>query len=466
MLKENQHIEFKPRFNEDVIETLVAFANAKGGRVLVGVDDEGNPIKNFTTEKENIQQWINEIKTKTQPQLVPDGEIIEFEGKEIVELSIQEYPIKPVSTRGKYYKRVGNSNHLLSVGEVANMHLQTVNSSWDYYPRPNKTLADISLAKVEKAMKIMRKRNDNFEFETPIEFLTKNELLLPNNKITNACFLMFSEGENLYTTIQMGHFQDEITIKDDVTNFDDILTQVDEVMMFVRKHINKELIISDKQVENIQHWQYPLDAIREIVLNMIIHRDYTSASNSIVKVFPDHILFFNPGTLPDTITIEQLRNNQYVSTPRNRQIAKTVKEMGWIEHYGTGIRRVRKMFLDYGLDEPKYESLSGGMAVTVFGLKFENGRVVEEQATVPVTPQVTPQVIELLGIINNEDMDSREILEKLNLSDRKHFRITYLQPAIEQGFVVMKFPQSPNHPKQRYYLTQKGIEFKNKEKKR
>jgi len=107
MIKENQHIEFKSKFNEDVIETLVAFANSKGGRVFVGLDDSGSPVKNFTIAKETVQQWINEIKTKTQPQLIADGEIIEIEGKEIVELSIQEYPIKPVATCGKYYKRIG-----------------------------------------------------------------------------------------------------------------------------------------------------------------------------------------------------------------------------------------------------------------------------------------------------------------------------------------------------------------------
>jgi ATP-dependent DNA helicase RecG len=120
---ESQHIEFKPNFNEDVIETLVAFANTKGGKVLVGVDNEGNPIKNFTIGKENVQKWINEVKTKTQPQIIPDLEIVDYKGQEIVEFSIQEYPIKPVSSRGKYYKRIGNANHLLSVGEVANMHL-------------------------------------------------------------------------------------------------------------------------------------------------------------------------------------------------------------------------------------------------------------------------------------------------------------------------------------------------------
>jgi ATP-dependent DNA helicase RecG len=572
---ESLTVEFKTSFNEDVVETLVAFANAKGGTVYVGVSDKGKP-QGITIGKETIQNWINEIKNKTGPQIIPEAEVLVINNKEIVSFYIQEYPIKPVATRGKYFKRVGNSNHFLSATEVANMHLQTVNSSWDYYPRPNKTLADISLAKVEKAMKIMRKRNDNFEFETPAEFLIKNELLLPDNRISNGCFLMFSEGENLYTTIQMGHFQDEITIKDDVTNFDDILTQVDEVMAFVRKHINKELIITDKQVENIQRWQYPLDAIRKIVLNMIIHRDYTSASNSIVKIFSDHILFFNPGALPDTITIEQLLGNQYISTPRNRQIAKTVKEMGWIEHYGTGVRRVRKMFVDYGLEEPKYEVLSGGLAVTVYGLVFENesiGNVTEslekdvtdsvtdniENVTDSVTANVTDRtkkilhlirennqiaaseiakymkvskrtvlrdieklkqdntlerigkgkesywkinvpeevinedadgvieqvddtigiqvsdtvsdtvsgtvsdtVVKLLTVLSDETLKPSDIREKMRLKHRTFFLNNYIQPALQLGLIEMTIPDKPNSRLQKYRLTEKGIEIKEK----
>jgi ATP-dependent DNA helicase RecG len=97
MPDENQYIEFKPNFNEDVIETLVAFANTKGGKVLVGVDDKGNPIKNFTIGKESIQNWVNEIKTKTQPAIIPDAEIIEYKDNEIIEFAVQEYPIKPVA---------------------------------------------------------------------------------------------------------------------------------------------------------------------------------------------------------------------------------------------------------------------------------------------------------------------------------------------------------------------------------
>jgi ATP-dependent DNA helicase RecG len=247
---ENLTIEFKTSFNEDVVETLVSFANTKGGTIYVGVSDIGKP-HGITVGKETIQNWINEIKNKTYPQIIPDYEILTVEGKMIVAFYIQEYPIKPVATRGKYFKRIGNSNHLLSVTEVANMHLQTVNSSWDYYPRPGKTINDISLEKVQKAMNIIKRRDVNIQFESVNEFLLKNELLFEDEKISNGCFLMFSKEENLYTTVQMGHFASEIVIKDDVVNSDDILTQIEEVMSFVRKHISKELIITDTQIENI-----------------------------------------------------------------------------------------------------------------------------------------------------------------------------------------------------------------------
>jgi ATP-dependent DNA helicase RecG len=350
---EGLQTEFKTSFNEDVIETLVAFANTKGGTVYLGVSDS-RKVKGITIGSETIQNWINEIKNKTVPQLIPDFEIVETETKTVVALIVTEYPIKPVSTRGRFYKRIGNSNHLLSVSEVSNMHLQTVNASWDYYPRPGKTINDISLDKVQKVMNFIMKRNENFVFESPIEFLKKNEMLLEDNKITNGCFLMFSYDDNLFTTIQLGHFASEIVIKDDVTNSTDVLNQIEDIMSFIRKHINKEIIIIATQIENIERWQYPLDAIRELVMNMIIHRDYTASANSIIKVFSDHILLFNPGNLPDSITIEQLLANNYISTPRNRQIAKTVKEMGLIERYGTGIKRVRSMVIDFGLPEPKF----------------------------------------------------------------------------------------------------------------
>jgi len=78
VLKENQHIEFKSGFNDEVIETLSAFANTKGGKILIGVRNDGVPVKGFIVGEESIQQWLNEIKTKTQPVIIPSAEVVEF----------------------------------------------------------------------------------------------------------------------------------------------------------------------------------------------------------------------------------------------------------------------------------------------------------------------------------------------------------------------------------------------------
>jgi ATP-dependent DNA helicase RecG len=163
---------------------------------------------------------------------------------------------------------------------------------------------------------------------------------------------------------------------------------------------------------------------------MIIHRDYTSASNSIIKIFSDHIQFFNPGILPDTITIEQLHNNQYISTPRNRQIAKIAKEMGLIERYGTDIKRVRNMFIDYNSCEPQYELISGGLLVTAFALNFRSKENIIEQDKVPdkvpnkVPDRVPDNITEnqksiIILIKENNKISMNELSVKIGISKRK-----------------------------------------------
>ena len=348
--EENATVEFKTSFNEETIESLVAFSNAKGGTVYVGVSDSGK-TQGVTVGKETIPNWVNEIKLKTTPQIIADADVITVDKKTVVALFAPEYPIKPVSIRGRYYKRTGKANHLLSIDEIANEHLKTINSSWDMYPDPINTLENISLEKVNKSMELMRKNGITVN-ETAIPFLAKYNLLR-ENKLTNAAYLLFKNNESIITTIELGRFQDPVTIKDSARTKSDILTQVDEVIDYVKKHINLEVIITG-EARNTQKWQYPMEAIREIVLNMIIHRDYRSSSDSIVKIFNDKIEFYNPGRLPDTITVEDLLSNNYRSTPRNKKIADFFKDLGLIEKYGSGIQRIIGYF-----KEVRYLFISG-----------------------------------------------------------------------------------------------------------
>jgi ATP-dependent DNA helicase RecG len=423
MPNENQHIEFKPNFNADVIETLVAFANTKGGKVLIGVDDAGNPIENFTIGKESIPVWVNEIKTKTQPSIIPDAEMIKYKGNAIVEFSIQEYPIKPVACRGKYFKRVANSNHQLSLNEILNLHIKTFNSSWDYYPDPNHSVLDIS---EDKALKLISLYNKNrpLPIEKDVfEFLTKLELLRDGN-LTNAGFLLLMKNDSIISDIELGYFQDEITIKDGITISADLVTEVEEIMAFVRKHISKEFIITANPAR-IERWDYPLDAIREIVLNMIVHRDYTHRGNSSVKIFPDHIEFFNPGRLPDQISINDLLRGSYVSDCRNKQIARIFKEIEWIERYGTGIRRIKDFFKDYDSPEPVFENFQHGFRVTVYALQnnvhpkdtLKDTLKDTPKDTLKDTPKITKGENKVLVLIqNNNNITREEIAQQLNIS--------------------------------------------------
>ncbi|MCB0597136.1 MAG: putative DNA binding domain-containing protein [Lewinellaceae bacterium] len=377
---ENQKVEFKNNFGREAIEALVAFANTGGGTVCVGVSDQG-AITGVNISPESLQNWLNEIKTKTSPLLIPEAEVAEIESKKVVVLSIQEHPIKPVAVRGKYFKRIANSNHLLSTSEVVNMHLQSFNTSWDYHINPQLQIDDISLEKVQAAIDSFNLRENRIT-EDPLTFLVKNDLIR-NGEVTNAAYLLFKKEDSVISTIELGRFQSDILIKDTARTKADLLTEVEEVAAFVRKHINQAIVVTG-EAKNTQLWQYPLDAIREIVLNMIIHRDYRSSSDSIVKIFNHKIEFYNPGRLPENITVEDLLNNNYRSTPRNKLIADFCKSLGLIEKYESGTRRILHALQQAGLPMPTFQNIADGFMVTIYDAEYaaeEGGREEETAQT-------------------------------------------------------------------------------------
>ena len=367
---EDTRTEFKTSFNDEAIVTLVAFSNTKGGTVYIGIGDTGS-VTGVQLSRETTVKWINEIKGKTAPALIPDLEIIETGDKKVVAMSISEYPVKPVSTRGRYYKRVGNSNHILSVSEVVNFHLKSVNSSWDFYLRENKTLDDISFEKVQKAIETINRRNPLAIADDPLTFLRKFQLIA-GESITHACWLLFMPDMDVTTTVELGHFASETVIKDSLTLHNDLFSEVAEIMDFIRKHISKKVIFNG-ELENEQRWDYPLEALRELVINMVLHRDYTSAYDSVVKIFADRIEFYNPGAMPPEITLQRLLSNDYISQPRNKLMAEIFKAAGLIEKYGSGIKRVMAALEAHGLPKPEFQLFADGFRVKVFAASTAKG---------------------------------------------------------------------------------------------
>ncbi|WP_379021396.1 ATP-binding protein [Parapedobacter deserti] len=245
--------------------------------------------------------------------------------------------------------------------------------------------------------------------------MTKFELI-KDSQVTNAGFLLFAKNDVFQAAIELGRFSTPTSIKDGLTVRSDLFGEVEELLGFIRKHINKGYIITgDPQRE--ERWQYPMPALREIVINMIVHRDYMSSGDSSVKIFDDYIEFFNPGHLPDTITIAQLLADEYSSYSHNRKVAATFKEAQLIEtvrewrtassplktskadeNYGSGIRRIREAFELYGLKTPKFENFQHGFRVIVYAETTTNidkttrktvGKTAEIFDFIKSNPQIT-----------------------------------------------------------------------------
>ena len=356
---EGAFVEFKSSFQKEVIETLTAFANTQGGAVLMGVGDAGQ-IVGVTVQAETVQGWINQCKQITSPRIIPDIELVQIEGKTVAIVSIGEYPIKPVACKGRYFKRVGNANHQLTATEISDAHSKLINSSWDYHPDPEHTMGSISEPKVQAFA-------DAIKVNAPFDTVLDKFELIKQGRPTFACHLLFSKNDVFLSTIEAGRFASPTLIKDSITSRDTLIEQVQRIMDFMVKHTNKAYIITGNPRRE-ERWDYPMDALREIVINMIVHRDYRSANDSTIKVFDDRIEFFNPGVLLDDLTVEKIKTGHYKSHLRNKQVATIFRELELIEKYGSGVRRVIDTFVAYGLPEPEFEATQGGMAVTVFAL--------------------------------------------------------------------------------------------------
>jgi len=114
---ESTGVEFKENFDRETTETAGAFANTKGGIILIGVSDKGE-VNGVQIGKGTMNDWANQISQSTEPRIIPEIERSEIEGKNVVIIRIKEFPIKPVSVKGRCFRRVGTSNRMMTPEEI------------------------------------------------------------------------------------------------------------------------------------------------------------------------------------------------------------------------------------------------------------------------------------------------------------------------------------------------------------
>ncbi len=350
---ETESVEFKKNFGKETIIAITAMANSKGGHILIGVDDEGR-ILGVTLGKETLNKWHNEIIQGIEPKITLGMEKVGIDDKEIVVITVPEAPIKPISYKGRYYIRKNSSNRVMSPSEVAELHLLSTGSSWDSVESPFE-ISDISREKVEKYIEISEKSGRRHFKEDWLTVLKKIELV--RDRVTWAAVLLFGRDERVFlsqASVHCGRFKGSRTnILDDVMIEGDLTKQVEGAMDFIKKHISVRYEFTG-EARRKEVWEYPLDALREAIINAIVHRDYTINSTVYVEVYDDRIEIVSPGKLPPGLSIDELYSEEHRSVIRNKLIAQVFYDMGYIERYGSGTTRIMELCRENGLPEPEF----------------------------------------------------------------------------------------------------------------
>lgn len=364
---EMQSLELKESFNVECIETACAFANAGGGFLVIGVDDSGEPSRH-ELRGESLRDYENKISTATEPSVAVDAEKVVFKSREVVVLKVMENPLKPVVYKGRCFVRKGSVNHQMTPSEIAECHLKSTGSSMDAVFVPGATKDDLDMEAVRRYMRkaVREGRRDYLEDEDPWSVLKKLEWVKSETEITRAAYLMFAkfpQRKFSQAVIHAGAFKaDGAVIYDSHDSTGNVQEQVDDALNFVKKSIRCAIVVTGK-AEHDRYWEYPIEAIREAIANAVCHRDYSISNDIQIKVFEDRVVITNPGQLPFDMTLEDLDNPDHSSRPRNKLITQAFYDMHIIEHYGSGVRRMRRECDKNGSPYPTWTSGKGEFCI-------------------------------------------------------------------------------------------------------
>ncbi|MBI9066046.1 MAG: putative DNA binding domain-containing protein [Salinivirgaceae bacterium] len=444
MIKEESHnVEFKLIWKDDYLKQLCGFANTQGGSMYLGVNDAGQVI-GLDRTKRLLEDLPNKVMNTMG--IVPQVILLTEQNKPYIIITIA-HSNQPISLQGKFYKRVGTTTQELNGTVLQNFLLSQNSSSWDEYIIEGSGMHDVDQEMVHRFVEFSiaanrlpaeaKKMSMNGLFE-------QLHLIDKNKQLNRAAMLAFGLEPTKYFSsmgVKMGRFlSDTHIVVQDV--FEQNLFRMVESIMDVLKTKYLQSIIFYKGIHREEQLELPEIALREALLNALIHRDYSGAMTQI-RVNNKTLTVWNAGLLPEALNLNMLLE-QHPSWPRNRCLANLFFKAGYIESWGRGTLAMVEACKTYGLSKPKYTENAGGFAV-----EFFKDAQVTPQVTPQDTPQVTPQVAQLLEIINGE-MTRDDLQKALKVKDREYFRLSFIKPALAAGLIEMTLPDKPNSKNQKY----------------
>ena len=363
-MPEHQNIEFKQSWHDEYLKWVCGFANAEGGIIYIGKNDAGEVIHlaNYARLMEDIPNKI-----RNSMGIICDVQLHDEDGRKYIAIRVNPYSVA-VSLRGRYYYRTGSTKVELTGVELNEFLLKKAGQTWDEVIEEGASVKDID----EKTMAAFiedskeKGRMPDTKGLTTFQILEKLQLTR-GRKIKRAAIVLFGKSSAQFypnVEVKIGRFGKDST----ELRFQEIVEgNLVQMLREVQVQLNHKFLtrpVDFVGMQRVEKDEYPVAALREMLLNALVHRAYMGAPVQ-MRVFDDRLSIWNEGGLPFGLTLEDLKV-EHNSRPRNPIIAKACFMAGYIDTWGRGTIRIVDACKDANLPEPQLLEKNGGFEVTVF----------------------------------------------------------------------------------------------------
>lgn len=355
---EGESVEFKRSFDEQARQTLSAFANTSGGDLWVGVADD-RVVVGTDVGPESLRDWANQIAQALG--VHARMERATLDGKTVVLIAVPESAAKPVYYRGRAYVRFGSTTRVAGDQEITHWVLDRTGQTWDVLPEPRARWDDLDPAAIARFRRLCQEQGRRtIPADEPDEMVLEKLGLATTGGLTRAAVLLFGrEPQRFYSSafVRIGRFRSTIDVVDDRPIYGTVFDQIEGAMVYFREHLETRYEFRGAPAREVI-WEYPLEALREAVVNAVCHRDYLDTAHTQVRWYDDQLVFMTPGGLPSPLRPEDLKR-PHPSRPRNKKLAQALFDVGWIEQWGSGFEKMTRACREAGLPEPEWEERAG-----------------------------------------------------------------------------------------------------------
>lgn len=411
---EGKTLEFKQQLpkGDQLAKTLIAFANTSGGKLVIGVDDQRQIVGVQGDEFELMDQVASLLYSQCQPTLLPNLYLETLQDKTLIVIQVHRgsqlpYYLKNQGRDKGVYVRLGATNRLASLEMIHELERQSLLQSFDEQVSWEDELDQLDLTALLQAFEQQGKPLNTTRMQS-LKLIREEQ-----GQVRPTHGLMILLGLYEQVEIKCSRFKGTsmAVFLDKKEYRGDLFSQLAQVETFIKNHLHLKAEILGLQ--RTESYEIPIPAIREALINAVVHRDYSNAGRDIkVGIYDDVLNIVSPGGLPNGLTLDEALQGR--SEIRNKVLARVFKELGYIEQWGSGLSRIRELCQQAGNPAPAFNEKGDFVDIEFHRTEQPEGAAGSEKSS-----EKSSEKPELLDLIQANPKGSAKVMaEQLGLSSR------------------------------------------------